>query len=281
MKEFYRAASDEELQFFQQTLYPLQDSIFEVVSIYAEKLYLTGGTALARFYFNHRLSEDLDFFTTTDDLRRLVNDLSAQLDKRGFWVEIDALEVYFARIYIVTAEARLKIEFAREFNLVGRLLKTDKNIFINDLEDIGANKVTAFEDRAQIKDIIDLYYITQTIPLERLFELADLKRVPIAYENLLTINVAGISGQALITSDLPEKTLIDFVHDLKSKTEAEIKKKEAAALKNIQTVVEKLLWDFPRETRNINPYSRPVLQQRLKGLKLPEQMALKKVLLQK
>jgi len=42
-------------------LYPAQDLILSLCSEY-KYLYLTGGTALARFYLNHRLSEDLDFF---------------------------------------------------------------------------------------------------------------------------------------------------------------------------------------------------------------------------
>lgn len=278
MKEFYRQATSEELQFYQHTLYPLQDRVFEIASVYGDRLYLTGGTALVRFYFNHRLSEDLDFFTTTDDLKRIANDFSARLNDNGFSTEIEALEVYFARLYIIEADYRLKIEFAREYNLIGRLMETDKGILINSLEDLGANKITAFEDRAEIKDIIDLYYITQKISLEKLFDLASIKRVPVAYENLLSINLRGISGRALTALELDEKSLSDFVNNLKLKTELEVKKKEQAALKNIQPVVEKLLWDFPREDRNINKYSIPVLKRRLGSLIFPERMALQKLL---
>ena len=104
-------------------------------------------------------------------------------------------------------------------------MKAEHGIFVYNLADLGANKITAFEDRAQIKDIIDLYYITRQIALEQLFTLADQKRVPVAYENLLTINTTGISGQALLTIDLIEQDLLDFVDDLRLKTEAEIKKK--------------------------------------------------------
>lgn len=279
MDQFYRVATQTELNFYQNTLYPLQDRVFELVCLYDDKLYLTGGTALARFYFNHRLSEDLDFFTTSDDLKYIVNDLAARLQNKGFVIEIDVLEVYFARLYLITPETQLKLDFAREFNMVGALLKTEKGIFVNDLKDIGANKITAFEDRAQIKDIIDLYYITQHLSLEDLFGLADLKRVPIAYENLLTINTTGIAGQALVTNPLSEEQLSNFINTLKLKTEAEVKKKEQIALGNIEPIVTKLLWDFPPENKKITLYSRPVLQQRLKRLKLPERLALEETLL--
>ena len=39
-----------------------QKRITELVTAKFKKYYLTGGTALS-FYFNHRFSEDLDFFS--------------------------------------------------------------------------------------------------------------------------------------------------------------------------------------------------------------------------
>ncbi len=278
MKEFYRKTTEEELQFYQETLYPLQDVVFETAAVYEDKLYLTGGTALSRFYFHHRLSEDLDFFIMTDDLKLLVNDLSARLQNQGLVVEVAALEIYFARIYIVTESIRLKVEFAREFNMLGQLIKTKKNIFINSLDDIGANKITAFEDRAQIKDIIDLYYITREIPIEQLFILAERKRVPVAYENLLAVNTEGISGYALMLEDLNEHVLHDFAQHIQQRTEEEIKKKERVAYEHLEDVIGKLLWDFPYEKRTMNGYSAPVLKSRVHTLKLPERRALQKVL---
>ncbi len=278
MESLYREATSEELQFYQQTVYPLQDNVFETAAIYGDKLYLTGGTALSRFYFHHRLSEDLDFFTTTDDLKWIANDLRLRLRDKGFSVEVDRLEVYFARMYVVTQDCRLKIEFAKEFHLFDPLARTEKNIFVNSLQDLGANKVTAFEDRANIKDIIDLYYITQRIPLERLFEIAETKRVPVAYEDLLTINLSGISGNVLVTTHLAESDLADFVDELRLKTEIEIKKKEKIARDNIQQIAAKLLWDFPHERRRIDEHSLPVLRRRATQLKLPEQIALQKAL---
>ena len=278
MKKFYRKATAEEFQFYTEKLYPLQDKVFEAASIYGDQIYLTGGTALGRFYFNHRFSEDLDFFTNMDDLKRIVNDLTARLKKKGFPLEIERVDVYFAQFYLITADCRLKIDFVREYNRIGELKKTDKGIYINDLEDIGSNKISAFEDRAEIKDIIDLYVITQIIPIEKLFGLADVKRIPIAYEHLLTINVQGISGSALLTQDLDEGALSRFVDALQLKTEAEIKKKERVALENIHDLIERLLWDFPYENRNINPYSIPVLRRRLSQLSLPKMRALEKQL---
>jgi predicted nucleotidyltransferase component of viral defense system len=45
---------------YYKDLYVIQDGVFEIVE--ASDFYLTGGTALSRFYLNHRYSDVLDFF---------------------------------------------------------------------------------------------------------------------------------------------------------------------------------------------------------------------------
>ncbi len=47
-------------------LYPIQDGVIKIVRDLNLPFYLTGGTALSRFYFNHRYSDDLDFFVNDD-----------------------------------------------------------------------------------------------------------------------------------------------------------------------------------------------------------------------
>jgi predicted nucleotidyltransferase component of viral defense system len=43
-------------------LYLTQDKVLLKLKPVLSSFYLTGGTALGRFYLNHRFSEDLDFF---------------------------------------------------------------------------------------------------------------------------------------------------------------------------------------------------------------------------
>ena len=278
LAEYWRKATPVELDFYRTKLYPLQDRVFEVASVYEDAIYLTGGTALARFFFEHRLSEDLDFFTLGDDLRRIATDLIARLEGRGLSVNVERLDVYFARFYVLQADVQLKVEFAREYHLVDGLIKTAHSIFVNSLADIGANKISAFEDRAEIKDIIDLFFITQRLPLARLCELADVKRVPVAYENLLAINAQGLAGRALITVDLDEASLGSFLAGLKHDVELEVKKKERLAASRLPQLTARLLWDFPRDERSISPASLPVLTRRARQLPLPDREALLKVL---
>lgn len=275
LAQFYRLARPDEMAFYADVLYPLQDRTFQAAAVYGPTIYLTGGTALARFHFHHRLSEDLDFFfTTTDDLKLIVADMMARLSNLGFAVEVEKLEPYFARCHVAFNGVRLKIDFAREFNLLGAPQQTQSGIFVNPLEDIGANKISAFEDRAEIKDIIDLYYICRTYSLDHLFELADRKRAPVAYESLLTINASGVSGRVLTTQALEEQELVRFLDRLRRRTEEEVKKKETWASEHLEQVIERLLWDFPPEERTLSAMARPVLRRRLHTLPLPARQAL-------
>ena len=56
----------------QQILTPLQKESLNIFFSLPEanNFYLTGGTALAAFYLQHRLSEDLDIFTREERLIR-------------------------------------------------------------------------------------------------------------------------------------------------------------------------------------------------------------------
>lgn len=278
MKEQYRLATSAEADFYQQVLYPLQERVLQLAAVYGQNLYLTGGTALARIYFQHRFSDDLDFFTTTGDLKRIAVDFIGRMQAAGLQVEIAQLDVYFARIFVVGNEHALKLDFVREPNLIGQLQPGLAGGYVNSLEDIGANKITAFEDRAEIKDIVDLYYITRTLTMDRLFALAEQKRIPIAYATLLSIHTVGISGRTLLAKPLDNASLEHFVEELTVRAEVEVKKKVASLETQIDKLLDRLLWDFPGDARTVDADSLPVLRRRVRHLPLPERLALEPIL---
>ncbi len=283
----YRYATEEEINFYEQKLYPLQDFVLSLCSDY-DFIYLTGGTCLARYYLNHRLSEDIDLFIKIDkkdDLNAIeekstsiyAKDLESKIQRKyptepGFYSEA------YSKFYVILDNYKMKIDFVREYNHLGDLIKTDTGHYINNFKDISVGKIAAFEDRAEMKDVIDLYYLTGQIPLDELFALADKKRELIPYENLLTINQQGISGRALVTKELAVHELTRFLDELVSATEKQVKKKEDLVI--IDDVIKSLLWDFPRERRSIDHFSIPVLERRLKTLPLPQKRALQKTLRQ-
>jgi hypothetical protein len=146
-----------------QSLYALQDEVLACFKRVEQGFYLTGGTALARGYFNHRYSEDLDFF---------VND-SPQF---GLWRDrcLDALQRQMhskARLEILLRDERfgravlhgslpLKLEFVNDVpSRVGEPWKHPSLGLLDTKENILANKISALVDREEPKDIADIYWL--------------------------------------------------------------------------------------------------------------------------
>lgn len=142
---------------YTNTLYPLQDS---AISVFAgSPFYLTGGTALSRGYYNHRYSDDLDFFVNDNaDFPRLAE---RQIEKlRGIFPEIEIEYRSESYIRLFVAERRLKIELVNDVPAHTGSLVTHPTLgVIDSRENILANKVTALSDRALPKDIADLYVL--------------------------------------------------------------------------------------------------------------------------
>ena len=53
-------------EYYEESLYPLQNGVLRAVGNCKTRFYLTGGTALSRAYYHHRYSDDLDFFVNRD-----------------------------------------------------------------------------------------------------------------------------------------------------------------------------------------------------------------------
>lgn len=88
----------------------LQDRFLErfFSSRFGKDFYLTGGTALARFYFFHRESVDLDLFTNN----RKINFTQVSL-----WVHQIAKQLKFKLINEVNTEDFLQYNFAAGLTL--------------------------------------------------------------------------------------------------------------------------------------------------------------------
>jgi predicted nucleotidyltransferase component of viral defense system len=107
---------------FYKDLYALQDDVFKILENY--NFYLTGGTALSRFYLNHRYSDDLDFFVhQKPDFLEVVKEIIARL-KEKFFLETRVMTADFTQVHIHTETfhekyrehfpAKLKIDFVNE-----------------------------------------------------------------------------------------------------------------------------------------------------------------------
>jgi len=144
----------------------LQDKVLVALEDAKTRFYLTGGTALSRCYFNHRYSDDLDFFTNDDPRfdQYMVSVYSA-MNRAGIKLEIVINEPRFKRII---ADQILKIEFVNDVPFyLGEPQPVSGFPFsaIDNTQNILANKITALRDRSEIKDLVDIREIAlQTHP---------------------------------------------------------------------------------------------------------------------
>jgi len=144
-------------------LYSLQDKFLRWWSTLNYPFYLTGGTALGRFYLNHRYSEDLDFFVNNDKLYpEYIKDLMKKITGI-FNVEIQEslFTEDFTRLFICSENTKLKIELVNDIAYyAGRKAKYIFG-YIDTPLNILSNKLVAIINRDEPKDIYDILKISE------------------------------------------------------------------------------------------------------------------------
>jgi predicted nucleotidyltransferase component of viral defense system len=144
--------------------FALQDRFLErfFASLLADHFYLTGGTALARFYFHHRESLDLDLFTNDfeQDFAQVNQVVLGILHALELRITSQVATETFVQ-YIVTdaAETSLKVDLVKDVPIHFGEPLTRNGVRVDSLDNIGSNKVLAVFGRTDAKDFIDLYWI--------------------------------------------------------------------------------------------------------------------------
>lgn len=126
-------------------LYQTQDKIFLALKPVLSSFYLTGGTALGRFYLNHRFSEDLDFFLNkSDTFHSSIKNIEKVLISKFSVLKHESI-VYddFVRYYIEDEEKVLKIEFVNDVAYRCGVPNIYRYGFIDTPLNILTNKLTA------------------------------------------------------------------------------------------------------------------------------------------
>lgn len=143
-------------------LYPFQDEILQIIAEIENDFYLTGGTVLGRFYFHHRLSDDLDFFLNqSGDFTHQVDQIfqSLKLHQMQFTVGIKSAD--FVRILLRKEDVNLKIDFVNDVAFhYGGFKKFPSFPRVDNWRNILSNKLTALE-RREPKDIADILFIAR------------------------------------------------------------------------------------------------------------------------
>jgi hypothetical protein len=139
-----------------------------------EHFYLSGGTALAEYYLGHRLSYDLDLFTSDANL---IVPFSYQLEQAarsvGMKVTVVRRFASFVELQVSQGDDHLKIDLGLDspFRFSPAEL-SDSSVWVNDFQDIQTDKTLAFFGRAEPRDAVDLYFLLQRTSFVELANLA-------------------------------------------------------------------------------------------------------------
>ena len=165
-------------------LTPLRRSLLTEVgrSPLGKDFFLTGGTALAAFYLQHRYSLDLDFFTANPaalaQVTVVMQDVAACLGAEiTFTRTLDTFLECFVRF---PDGERVELDFAQDnpYRLEPTLYHAELGIQIDNSTDIACNKLSALFDRAEPKDFVDVYFVArEMIPFKQLVALTRQKHL--------------------------------------------------------------------------------------------------------
>lgn len=170
---------------------------------YAARFYLAGGTGLA-LQLGHRKSDDLDFFSQTDEV-----DLPT---RQGIIQAFSALSPTVAEnsignlVLIVDNNIRVGF-FGYSYPLLQSTWQTE-GVQLASVADIGLMKLDALVGRGSRKDFYDLYAISHQIPLAELLEMGKTK-----YANFRDFGLMALESMALFDNadrDRQPDLLIDI-----------------------------------------------------------------------
>ena len=108
----------------------------------AESFYLTGGTALAEFYLQHRLSEDLDFFSEKEFDPIFVSSIFKKIQSKAGIKKVNFEQSFNRNLFFLELENEIiKTEFT--YFPFSRIESKEKfgNLYIDSLIDIAVNKI--------------------------------------------------------------------------------------------------------------------------------------------
>lgn len=142
---------------------PLQRKIFDKVSkdpVLSKQFYFTGGTALSSFYLHHRESEDLDFFSENDfentEIEKLMTNLSLEL-KLPY--RFTARQVVRICEFFKNNKLLIKVDFSYYPYKRVEKGKQYQGMDIDSIRDIATNKLLTINQRSDVKDFVDLYFL--------------------------------------------------------------------------------------------------------------------------
>lgn len=164
-------------------LTPFQKAVFEEIcqdKFITDNFIFGGGTALSEFYLQHRLSEDLDFFTENEIPFEKIRMSMDKIAKKLKIKSVEYREIQSAKVFFLILKMGGKEVVKTDFNYFPYYHfnkgKKYKNLSIQSLADIAASKIDTILTRKQARDFVDFYYIQKEHQFNLEFLLKRIKR---------------------------------------------------------------------------------------------------------
>lgn len=191
--------------------------------------FLTGGTALSRYYLSHRYSDDLDLFVSSDPhyseyVTKLLHLWTEDSTKTGYNVDLNSIrrEKDFARLVVTDSSQpgnSMQVDLINDVApQYGKIVHDSVLGRVDSWENILSNKLTALF-RSEPKDVVDIWALSKlrSFSWERIMHEAKSKEVgvepEVIYDILLSFPVASLTEIKWIYN-LPDPEL--FTSDIKS-----------------------------------------------------------------
>lgn len=128
-------------------------------SFLKDKFYWTGGTLLSLVYLHHRQSNDLDFFSDEPFNYNQIIGFIRNLKRELKLFKIEEKKIHDRWEFFLFNDKQTRLEFVYYPHPKIKSRKKYNGIYIDSLDDIAANKLMAFFDRNDPKDLFDLYFL--------------------------------------------------------------------------------------------------------------------------
>ncbi len=182
-----------------------QKTVLGLFKTHSQTFALAGGTALELYYFNHRFSKDLDFFSPIYDPKEILALVKGFEKVLGNPLKLESemqlkgrAKVRFYIVPIKGASFPLKIDFVQDVVFDHPEIKKFKGVPVYSVKSIYLQKVIAITGtilgespigaeeitgRDEARDVVDLYYLSKEVtPLSEF-----MKELPRPYQRGLNI----------------------------------------------------------------------------------------------
>ncbi len=167
--------------------------------VISDRFFLTGGTALSVFYLHHRVSKDLDLFTTDRmDLREPCIWIKRRWGRKCVTIKEDA---DLASFLLEGVKVDLAGDPLSDIDKERPRVNLERNrLAVDTIDNIVSNKLCAMASRTEPKDYVDFFFIMRMFGDD--FEFADIyektRRKDAIFDDPPTVAYQIENGLALI-----------------------------------------------------------------------------------